>query len=206
MKMDKMNAWVVSEVANEGYVGSYVRVFFECMTDTKRGKTLAAVVAIRGIDGEEVADYYGLEMYGSSYHEEYPYMPSFDGKTFMRLVRIPSDLEKWSNTMEALHEVEPPAFNPDYDEKKAKLVNDVERALGKARELVDRLPLTDTEKDRLDDVCFLSVSAVEGLYGYSVKDGRVVHETERGQEYIAESGVNDVFSPSAAKKWRSLLR
>ncbi len=119
---------------------------------------------------------------------------------------LENDLEKWSNTMEALHEVEPPAFNPDYDEQKAKLVNDVERALGKARELVDRLPLTDTEKDRLDDVCFLSVSAVEGLHGYSVKEGRVVHETSRGMEYINESGVNDAFSPSAAKKWRSLLR
>ena len=206
MKMDKMNAWVVSEVAQKEYDGEYVRVYFECMTDAKRGKTLAAVVAIRGIDGEEVADYYGLEMYGCSYHEEYPYMPRFNGKTFMRLVRIPSDLEKWSNTMEALHEVEPPAFNPDYDEQKAKLVNEVERALDKARELVDRLPLTDTEKDRLDDVCFLSVSAVEGLHGYSVKEGRVVHETARGMEYINESGVNDVFSPSAAKPWRSLRR
>ena len=204
--LEKMNAWVINEVGR-GYAGEYVRVYFECMTmtDAKRGKTLAAVVAIRGIDGEEV-DYYGLEMYGCSYHEEYPYMPSMNGKTFMRLVRIPSDLEKWSNTMEALHEVEPPAFNPDYDEQKAKLVNEVERALDKARELVDRLPLTDTEKDRLDDVCFLSVSAVEGLHGYSVKEGRVVHETARGMEYINESGVTDVFSPSAAQKWRSLLR
>lgn len=205
MKMDKMNEWVVSEVSERGYAGEYVRVYFECMTDS-RGKTLAAVVAIRGIDGEEVADYYGLEMYGCSYHEEYPYMPGFDGKTFMRLVRIPSDLEKWSKTMDELHETEPPAFNPSYDEEKAKLVNDVERALGKARELVDELPISESEKDRLDDVCFLAISAVEGLHGYSIENGRVVHETRRGNFYIAESGVNDVFSPSAAKKWRNLLR
>lgn len=204
--LSKMNEWVIKEVSKKGYTGEYVRVFFECSVDIERGKTRADVVAICGLDGESIAEYYGLEMYGCSYHEEYPYMPSFNGKTFMRLVRIPSDLEKWSNTMEALHEVEPPAFNPDYDEQKARLVNDVERALGKARELVDRLPLTDTEKDRLDDVCFLSVSAVEGLHGYSVKEGRVVHETARGMEYINESGVNDVFSPSAAKKWHSLLR
>ena len=200
--LEKMNAWVINEVSEKGYAGDYVRVYFECVE--KDNHTIAAVVAIRGLNDEEVADYYGTEMLGCSYTEQYPLLPSLNG--FMRLVRIPSDLEKWSNTMEALHEVEPPAFNPDYDEQKAKLVNDVERALDKARELVDRLPLTDTEKDRLDDVCFLSVSAVEGLHGYSVKEGRVVHETARGMEYINESGVNDAFSPSAAKKWRSLLR
>lgn len=204
--LSKMNEWVIKEVSKEGYTGEYVRVFFECSVDIERGKTRAAVVAICGLDGESIAEYYGLEMYGCSYHEEYPYMPGFDGKTFMRLVRIPSDLEKWSNTMEDLHEVEPPAFNPYYDERKANLVNDVECALGKAREIVDRLPLPDTEKDHLDDIIFLSVSAVEGLHGYSVKEGCVVHETERGIKYINESGVNDVFSPSAAKKWRSLLR
>lgn len=93
--------------------------------------------------------------------------------------------EKWANTMESLHDVEVAPFNPNYDEEKAEKQHLQAEFMYKIRCTLSHIATkgcTDELLDNIEDLCQVYSCAVNNIYGYSIKDGKIKHKTERGQK------------------------
>lgn len=93
--------------------------------------------------------------------------------------------EKWANTLEKLHNIEPAPFNPNYDEEKAEKQRLQEKFMHKIRCTLSHIAAkgcTDELLDNIEDLCQVYSCAINNLYNYSIKDGKIKHKTERGQK------------------------
>ena len=111
-----------------------------------------------------------------------------------------TNLKKWANTMEMLHSVNVPPFNPISPkvEEAHKLHN---ATMSKIRKLLDILPLEEDEKDDIEDKIFIRSCAILELYGYSLDEkGVITHKTAKGQELICKLKCADKPVPKNYRK------
>ena len=100
-----------------------------------------------------------------------------------------TNMEKWANTMELLHEIQPAPFNPNYDEKVASRMESQEKFMYELRQVLTNLEFSHdyTLLDKVEDMVYLYVSAINEFYGYKLEDGKITHKTERGQKLIEKT-------------------
>lgn len=101
--------------------------------------------------------------------------------------------ERYYNTMEKLHDVEVPAFNPNYDAEKAKMVELQDKFMRKIKEELVKLYDNDLNGNtgicnKIEDICYVYSCAINNMYSFNVENGKIVHRTERGQK------LADVFN------------
>ncbi len=111
-----------------------------------------------------------------------------------------NNLQKWTKSMEMLHNLEVAPFNPmsKESERKHKLH---EATMQKLRKLLDSLPLVEDEKDDIEDKIFIRSCATLGLYGYSVTEkGIITHKTAKGKELICKLNCADKPVPKNYRK------
>ena len=92
-------------------------------------------------------------------------------------------MEKWANTMELLHEIEPPPFNPDYNEEYAYKCKMQDAFMYNLRQELHKLEDNENEDilDKIEDMVYIYVSALNNNHGYTITNGTINHNTERGQ-------------------------
>lgn len=92
--------------------------------------------------------------------------------------------EKWANTLEKLHGIEPAPFNPDYNEEHAKMAELQAKFMRKIKRELAKIERRDnfTILDRIEDICYVYSSAINNMYNYSIEDGKIKHPTEKGQK------------------------
>lgn len=92
--------------------------------------------------------------------------------------------EKWANTLEKLHDIEPAPFNPNYNEEHSKVAELQAKFMYKIRKELSEIETNDNEEilNKIEDLCYVYTCAIHNMYGYSIKDGKVKHTTERGQK------------------------
>lgn len=96
--------------------------------------------------------------------------------------------EKWANTLEKLHGIEPAPFNPNYNkmaELQAKFMRKIKKELVKLDD--NDIHGASGVCNNIEDLCYITLSAVLGLNGYSVVNGELTHKTEKGKEYIRKT-------------------
>lgn len=100
-----------------------------------------------------------------------------------------SNLQRWANTLEKLHDIEPAPFNPNYDAEKAKMAELRDKFMYKIRKELTKLETKDNEDIlcKIEDIFFITMSAVLGLNGYSIVNDEFTHKTEKGKEYIKKT-------------------
>ena len=111
-----------------------------------------------------------------------------------------NNMQKWAKTMELLHDVEIPPFNPipKEIEEKHKLH---ETTMQKLRKILEVLPLEEDEKDDIEDKVFVRSCATLGLYNYSLDEkGIITHKTSKGRELIRRLRCADKPVPKNYRK------
>lgn len=98
-----------------------------------------------------------------------------------------NNMKRWENTLEKLHDVEVPAFNPNYNEEHAKMAELQEKFMRKIKKELVKLDDNDINGasgvcNNIEDLCYVFSCAINNMYGYSIKDGKIKHPTERGQK------------------------
>lgn len=98
--------------------------------------------------------------------------------------------EKWANTLEKLHDIEPAPFNPNYNEMaelQAKFMRKIKKELAKLDD--NNMYGTSGTCSNIEDLCHVFSCAMTNMYNYSIEDGKIKHPTERGQK-LADSFNN----------------
>ena len=95
-----------------------------------------------------------------------------------------NNLQRWENTLEKLHEAEPAPFNPNYNEEHSKVAELQSKFMYKIRKELSEIETNDNEEilNKIEDLCYVYTCAIHNMYGYSIKDGKIKHTTERGQK------------------------
>lgn len=97
--------------------------------------------------------------------------------------------EKWANTLKALHEAEPAPFNPNYNEEQASKLKTKDRFMFRLRQELNKIETKDNAEilDKIDDMVYLYISAVQEFHGYSMVNGKITHNSARGKQLIKET-------------------
>jgi hypothetical protein len=95
--------------------------------------------------------------------------------------------EKWANTLEKLHDIEPAPFNPDYNEEHAKMAELQAKFMRKIKKELVKLDDNDIHGasgvcNNIEDLAYVFSCAVTDMYSYSIKGGKITHPTEGGQK------------------------
>lgn len=101
-----------------------------------------------------------------------------------------TNMEKWADTLDALHDVKVPAFNPNYDEIRARKMNLQALFMHKIKEKLVKLDDNDINGasgicNDIEDICHVYSCAMNNMYGYSIDDNAEIHhKTEKGEKLI----------------------
>ena len=95
--------------------------------------------------------------------------------------------EKWANTLEKLHGIEPAPLNPDYNEEHAKMAELQAKFMRKIKKELTKIDDGNIYGhsgtcNNIEDLAYVFSCAVTDMYSYSVEDGKIKHPTERGQK------------------------
>ena len=98
-----------------------------------------------------------------------------------------NNLQRWANTLEKLCNIEPASFNPNYNEKHAKMAELQAKFMRKIKQELVKLDDNDINGvsgvcNNIEDLCHVFSCAMTNMYGYSIEDGEIKHKTERGQK------------------------
>ena len=91
--------------------------------------------------------------------------------------------EKWANTLEKLHDVEPAPFNTNYNEMaelQAKFMRKIKKELVKLDD--NDIHGASGVCNNIEDLAYVFSCAVTDMYSYSIEDGKITHPTEKGQK------------------------
>lgn len=98
-----------------------------------------------------------------------------------------TNMEKWASTLEALHDIEPAPFNPNYNEEHAKMAELRAKFMRKIKKELVKLDDNNINGasgicNNIEDLCHVFSCAMVNMYSYSIEDGKIIHPTERGQK------------------------
>lgn len=118
-------------------------------------------------------------------------------------------MKEYQEAMERLHDIEPPAFNPDYDEVGARYMKYLSKEISKAAEWMEALMGKDAPIELLDeaeDRLRIYNYAANNKYGYSISEAGIIqHDMEKGMGTIKKLGLDKSGMVHQMKRASELL-
>ena len=103
-----------------------------------------------------------------------------------------SNMEKWFNTMEKLHDIEPPAFNPNYNPELEIIDDKITKEVNELISICVKSGIKDDDYiDDMADRLRIRLYAIYHRYNYFIMpNGNISHPYPKGKETIKKIKIN----------------